>query len=71
MRIRVSGSTSATRSLLSSVSVTLSWSESHGVKWYKLLRTYLCDQNVISKTDDSQCRSFFRHFRERVGPFRG
>ena len=35
MRIRVSGSTSATKSLLSSVSVTLSWSESNGVKWYE------------------------------------
>ena len=31
MRIRVSGSTSATRSLLSSVSVTLSFSESDGL----------------------------------------
>ena len=35
MRIRVSGSTSATKSLLSSVSVTLSCSESNGVKWYE------------------------------------
>ena len=34
MRIRVSGSTSATKSPLSSVSVTLSCSESNGVKWY-------------------------------------
>ena len=32
MQIRVSGSTSASKSLLSSVSVTLSWSESNGVK---------------------------------------
>ena len=32
MRIRVSGSTLATRSLASSVSVTLSLSESNGVK---------------------------------------
>ena len=31
MRIRVSGSTSATKSLSSSVSVILSWSESNGV----------------------------------------
>ena len=28
------------------------------------------DQNVISETDDSQCRSFFRHFRQRVWPSR-
>ena len=35
MRIRVSGSTSATKSLLLSVSVTLSWSESNGMKWYE------------------------------------
>ena len=35
MRIRVSGSTSATKSLSSSVSVILSWSESNGVKWYE------------------------------------
>ena len=35
MRIRVSGSTSAIKSLLSSVSVTLSRIESNGVKWYE------------------------------------
>ena len=35
MRIRVSGSTSATKSLSSSVSVILSWSESNGVKSYE------------------------------------
>ena len=29
------GSTSATKSLSSSVSVILSWSESNGVKWYQ------------------------------------
>ena len=34
MRIRLSGSISATKSLLSSVSVTLSCSESNAVKWY-------------------------------------
>ena len=37
MRIRVSGSTSATKSLSSSVSVILSWSESTGVKYFPLL----------------------------------
>ena len=41
MRTSVSGSTSATRSLLSSVSVTLSWSEFNGVKWYELASTNL------------------------------
>ena len=35
MRIRVSGSTSATKSLSSSVFLILSWSESNGVKWYE------------------------------------
>ena len=35
MQIRVSGSTSATKSLSSSVSVILSWSESNGVRWYE------------------------------------
>ena len=35
MRIRVSGSTSAAKSLSSSVSVILSWSEPNGVKWYE------------------------------------
>ena len=69
MRIRVPGSTSATESLLSSVSVTLSWSESNGVKWYEELpRTYLCDQSVISETDDSQCRRVsFDTFGEELG----
>ena len=35
IQIRVSGSTSATKSLSSSVSVILSWIESDGVKWYE------------------------------------
>ena len=39
MRIRVSGSTSATKSLSSSVSVILSWIESSGVKWYEWAST--------------------------------
>ena len=35
MRIRVSGSTSATKSLSSSVPVILLWGESNGLKWYE------------------------------------
>ena len=45
LQIRVSGSTSAIRSLLSSVSVMLSWSESNGVKWYELVSTNLLMQS--------------------------
>ena len=37
----MSGSTSATKSLSSSVSVMLSWSESNGAKWYELASTNL------------------------------
>ena len=45
MWIRVSGSTSATMLLSSSVSVTLSWSESNGVKWYEWAPTNLLMQS--------------------------
>ena len=53
MRIRVSGSTSATKSLSPSVSVILSWSESSGVKLY---------ESVTCETDDSQCEVSFNTF---------
>ena len=53
MRIWVSGSTSATKSLSSSVSVILLWIESNDMN--EVLRTNKCDQSVICETEDSQC----------------
>ena len=67
MRIRVPGSTSATKSLSSPVSVILSWSESNGVKLSLTFQNQLTkgyhDTDVITCKLKAHChhRISYRH----------
>ena len=71
MRIRVSGSTSATNSLSLPVSVTSLWSESNGVKWYELASTNLLVQSKCDFRDMTlNAEVSFDTYRKELGLFR-